>query len=119
MAPVKTEFPKVSEIDAAKAEEATRHLRSPDPGTWRATIRPIVAELVEMVAACNMDERDAAREFREAWRWGPRRNWPYRVWRDEIALQLGRTRGRITPRRATAWLRQRQAEAAGQIRMFE
>ena len=115
----KWDIPKAHDEDLAKAAESTRHLKGADPGTWRAWIRPIVAEIVEMIKACNMDEKEARREFREAWRWGPRKHWPYRVWRDEIALQTGKLTGRISPRKATAWKRQLWAEKAGQQRLFE
>lgn len=91
-----------------------------------------------MIDTCNMSEDDARREFKEAWKiqvdkyhvpspwpkeaengrivWGE--SYPYMIWRDEIAQQRGTLIGRILRRGERLW-EQREAEKAGQLRMFE
>jgi hypothetical protein len=103
--------------DVARAAEVTRHLRPPRAGSARQVFRVIIAELLEMIEACGMDEDAARNEFRRAWVWGLMTSPAYKVWRDEIALQRGLMRGRRTPGHPTAWLRMRRAEAAGQMRI--
>jgi hypothetical protein len=105
--------------DVAKAAAATGHLATAKGTSCRAMFRVLIAELLEMMDVCQMSEAQRRHEFRVAFRWGSRSGSKYRIWRDEIALQRGVARGRITPSRPTGWLRQRQAEAAGQTRMFE
>ena len=106
--------------DVAQATAATQHLDPARPGSPRELYRVIVFELLEMIRTCGMDERHARLEFCAAYRWGKRStvHYSYRVWRDEIALQSGRSRGRMSTGRVTEWLRQRWAEQAGQVRMF-
>jgi hypothetical protein len=86
--------------------------------SWRAYFRPYIAELVEMIRTCDMDDAQARREFRHAWKWGPRRYWPYKVWRDEIARQMGWLSGRLPGPGYDEVRRQRSLEELGQIRMF-
>ncbi len=105
--------------DVAQAASRTGHLVAAPSGSCRAMFRVIIAELLEMMDVCGMNEAQRRHEFRVAFRWGMRLGPKYRIWRDEIALQRGLARGRITPSRPTGWLRQRWAEDAGQIRMFE
>ena len=99
--------------------------RPVDGGSWRVRFRPLVAELVEMIRTCNMDEDHAKMEFRVAWElWGIgySRYWPYKVWRDEVARQMGWRHGRLTPRSKRSlpeWYRQHHLEAAGQQRLFD
>jgi hypothetical protein len=89
-------------------------------------VAPIIAEVLEMAAACpGMDERHLQLELRTAWDiagFGPRKHWPYKVWRDEIARQRGLRRGRMTPPKSTAqpeWYQQKVLEAAGQQTLFD
>lgn len=92
--------------------------RDPSDQTWRDMFRPIIAEVVEMIRTCGMSDADARREFRAAWRWGPRKHWPYKVWRDEIARQMGWLRGRLPGPGYEEIKHQRTLEAHGQLRIF-
>lgn len=109
---------------------------TPDtPTQWREYFRPFVAEILEMAETCGMSEQDIAREFRAAWKiqverysvpspwpkmenpdaWGE--SYPYMIWRDEIARQRGRLTGRMLASKDPL-RRQREAESAGQLRLF-
>ena len=55
--------------------------------TWRDRARPIIASVIEEVGT---DDIKALRKaLREAYPFGPRKYWPYKVWLSEIARQLG------------------------------
>jgi hypothetical protein len=56
--------------------------------TWRDSARPIIARVIEEVG---LDDRKALRKaLREAYPWQMRRNHPYKIWLDEIAIQTGK-----------------------------
>lgn len=54
--------------------------------TWRAAAAPIIARVIREVG--NDDPAALRRALREAYPWGQRSLWPYKVWRDEIRRQL-------------------------------
>lgn len=68
-----------------KAELLTE-LRS----TWRGRCRPVIVEVIERVG--REDERVLRRELRNAFPFGVKAYYPYRVWLDEIKVQLNKKR---------------------------
>jgi hypothetical protein len=55
--------------------------------SWRDAARPRIAAVIERVGRSDMVRLRKA--LREAFPWGQRRNWPYKIWRDECNEQLG------------------------------
>jgi hypothetical protein len=54
---------------------------------WRDSARPIIAEVIARVGRDDM--KALRRALREAYPFGPRQYYPYRIWLDEIKEQLG------------------------------
>lgn len=66
--------------------------------SWRDTAAPIIARVIAEIGTA--DPRALRRALREAYPWGQRSLWPYKVWRDEIRRQLsghGFIRRKATP----------------------
>lgn len=59
--------------------------------TWRERAAPIIERVLAETARCTPRERRAA--LREAYPFGPKEYWPYKVWLSEIKAQ---TQGRPT-----------------------
>lgn len=55
---------------------------------WRKTSRRIVREVIAQHGTD--DEKVLRRALRGAYPFGERRNWPYKVWLDEIKWQTGK-----------------------------
>ena len=55
--------------------------------TWRDKARPIIAKVIADVGTSDMSR--LRRALREAYPWGPREYHPYKIWCDEIRVQLG------------------------------
>lgn len=55
--------------------------------TWRDRWRPIIANVLKETAG--QSEREIRKALREAWPGGLREYFPYKVWLDEIRVQLG------------------------------
>jgi hypothetical protein len=55
--------------------------------TWRDKCRPVVARVLR--DNVKGDERALRRALRDAYPFGARNWWPYRVWLDEIKVQRG------------------------------
>jgi len=56
-------------------------------GTWRDVARPIIRKVVERVG---LEDRKALKKaLKEAYPWGERKYHPYKIWCDEIHIQLG------------------------------
>jgi len=55
--------------------------------TWRSRARPIIAEVLRKHAGS--DEKVRRKALRDAYPFGPRQFWPYKVWLDEIGRQRG------------------------------
>jgi hypothetical protein len=57
------------------------------PSRWRAKAREIVARVLHETQG--QDEATVRRALRDAYPFGPRRYWPYKVWLDEVQRQRG------------------------------
>lgn len=55
--------------------------------TWRERAAPIIAN--ELALHKNSSEQELRRALREAYPFGERAMWPYKVWLDEIRRQRG------------------------------
>lgn len=55
---------------------------------WRDHCRPIIAAVIEEVGASDM--KVLRKALKEAYPYGERRMWPYKVWLSEIKNQLKR-----------------------------
>ncbi|MFO1046018.1 MAG: hypothetical protein U0941_29930 [Planctomycetaceae bacterium] len=55
--------------------------------TWRDVARPIIAETIERIG--RNDQRKLRAALRDAYPFGQRRWFPYKVWCDEVRAQLG------------------------------
>jgi hypothetical protein len=55
--------------------------------TWRDSARPRIAKVIEEVGTEDM--KALRKALFEAYPYGERRYWPYKVWCDEIRTQLG------------------------------
>lgn len=64
----------------------------------RDVARPIIADVITRVGR---DDQKALRAaLRDAYPWGERAHWPYKVWCDEVQRQLsGRRYGEAKPER--------------------
>lgn len=54
---------------------------------WRAKAREIVNRVLHETQG--QDEATVRRALRDAYPFGPRRYWPYKVWLDEVQRQRG------------------------------
>jgi hypothetical protein len=65
--------------------------------TWRGKARPIIAGVIARVGTADMASLRKA--LRAAYPFGPRENFPYKVWCDEVRKQLGTkpTKDKTTP----------------------
>ncbi len=69
--------------------------------TWRDKFRPIIAAVIAENAG--KPEKELRAALRAAWPANePRLHWPYKVYLDEIALQLGKRKRADRPRRRIA-----------------
>ena len=67
---------------------------------WRSRAAAVIASVIEEVGT--EDEKALRKALREAYPFGPRKFHPYKIWLDEIKIQLGkRTYGQraMTPQR--------------------
>lgn len=55
--------------------------------TWRDSARPIIARVIADVGTDDPKRLKSA--LRDAYPWGPREYHPYKIWCDEIRVQLG------------------------------
>ncbi len=75
--------------------------------TWRECARQVICEVIERVG--RNDEKALRAALREAYPFGVRKYFPYKVWLDEIKVQLNRKKpspGRTLP------------SCAGQAKLF-
>jgi hypothetical protein len=56
---------------------------------WRRAAEPIIKRVILENTAAG-DEKALAKALREAYPFGPREHYPYKVWCDEINKQLGK-----------------------------
>ena len=73
--------------------------------TWRDRVRPIIAAIIE--AHGTGDIIGLRRALRDAWPWGPRENYPYRIWCDEVRVQMGTKPKKVKPDKKVS-LKQRE-----------
>jgi len=57
-------------------------------GTWREIAAPIIYRVIREVG--QKDEKALRKALREAYPFGEREMWPYKVWLDEIRRQTGK-----------------------------
>lgn len=55
--------------------------------SWRDQARPIIAQVIKECG--DIPEKEIRKKLREAFPWGPRQYHPYKIWLDEINVQLG------------------------------
>lgn len=55
--------------------------------TWRDSARPIIQRVLK--DTLGQPEKEIRKAIREAYPFGERKYWPYKVWCDEVKLQLG------------------------------
>ena len=55
--------------------------------TWRDKARPIIAAVI--ASHPSADTNSLKRALRKAYPWGPREYYPYKIWCDEVRVQLG------------------------------
>jgi len=65
---------------------------------WRDSIAPMVAEVIARVGKYN--DKELRKALREAYPYGQRTMWPYKVWCSEVRRQLGRSlrKGKVDER---------------------
>jgi len=76
----------------------------------RAQARRLIPEAIESGRAAGLDGKPLWRYVCRSFPWGTRRNWPYKIWRHEAAVQIGLKRLGV-PRKS-------QPDAPGQGRLF-
>lgn len=60
---------------------------------WRDKAAPIIATVLRRTAG--QGEKEIAKALHDAYPFGERSMWPYKIWLDEIARQRGKTTGRM------------------------
>lgn len=60
--------------------------------TWRQRAKPVIMEVIRKVGLS--DEKRLRKALKEAYPFGERRNFPYKVWLDEIKVQTGKKKSR-------------------------
>ena len=55
--------------------------------TWRDQSRPIIAAVIANHPSA--DTNSLRKALRAAYPWGPKENHPYKIWCDEVRVQLG------------------------------
>jgi hypothetical protein len=58
--------------------------------TWRDSARPIIHRVLKETEG--KDEKEIRKALKEAYPFGERRYHPYKVWCDEIRVQMGKRR---------------------------
>lgn len=85
--------------------------------TWRDNFRPLIAEIVARVGKGDMKAlRQALRDSWDEQGMGPRQYHPYKIWCDEVKLQLGIRKPKAREQKPTPALR--ELESGGQERLF-
>jgi len=82
---------------------------------WRKIAAPIIAKVIEEVGV--EDERALRKALLEAYPFGQRSLWPYKVWRDEVRRQLRGPIVRSALKRSGA-LKRLPEESPGQMSLF-
>ena len=67
--------------------------------TWRQSAAPIIAKVIYDFGPCtDPNDKELRRKLREAYPWGERAMWPYKVWCDEVRRQLGAKKRKRDPK---------------------
>ena len=61
-------------------------------GSWRRHARPIIARVLKETQG--QDEQAVRKALKEAYPFGERKYWPYKVWCDEVQRQMHKRRQR-------------------------
>lgn len=65
---------------------------TPNDGHWRKVAAPIIAQAIAQYAKPDVPHpknRELRKALRDAYPFKYRRNWPYKVWCNEVKIQLG------------------------------
>lgn len=67
------------------------------PNTWRDSAKPVIAKVLQ--ATKGQDEKEIKKALHDAYPFGERRYWPYKVWCDEVRRQRGLSKKKsiVTP----------------------
>lgn len=68
----------------------------PHRDTWRDQARPVVTRAIADGRDAGLTGRDLLKHVQAFYPFGPRENWPYKVWLDEVRCQLGRRKRKRT-----------------------
>ena len=82
--------------------------------TWRERMAPRIGAIITKARIDGLDEKATMRALRNPYRDG----WLAALWADERARQLGRTTGRIAPRKGTRAAQRVGAADAGQLELL-
>ena len=63
--------------------------------TWRTHAAPVVRDVLERIGTS--DPKALRKALREAYPFGQRKYWPYKIWLDEIRRQLSPTPASPSP----------------------
>lgn len=79
---------------AEQLRDQIRRLREgPRRKTWRERCATVIASVIYDHRGESVDEIRKA--LRKAYPFGERANWPYKVWLDEIKIQIGQKRAQF------------------------
>ena len=56
---------------------------------WRARSRDIIKQVLDRAKTLKWDEREIQKALTDAYPFGERAMWPYKIWLDEIKVQRG------------------------------
>lgn len=79
--------------------------------TWRHRARRVIVRVLEELGPFRK-LKTKRKALRAAYPFGPRRGWPYKVWLDEVRVNLGLQKPPRT-------YREPLADSPGQLRMFD
>lgn len=57
--------------------------------TWRSQAARLIPEAIESGRAQGLQGKKLWRYVCRSFPWGPRKYWPYKIWRHEAAVQIG------------------------------
>lgn len=68
--------------------------------SWRDKARPIIGRVIEETKSDN--EKVIRKALAAAYPWGEKKNFPYKIWCDEINVQLGKRKFRGSRKKTVA-----------------
>ena len=84
--------------------------------TWRDLARPIIARVIAEVGTSDRKRLRVA--LRDAYPWGPREYHPYKIWCNDIRVQLGEVEKPERKKREKKPAEPKPAEQRGQTMLF-